>query len=320
MLETSACKILSRRFCDPDELSVALNYRRHVQITQLGPQPAHYDLILLELGAAEFLFITTDCPLRIRGPKATGFLDFAFVVQPGSKELIAHNATVAPDTIFGFDSHRENNLVLPANLILGVLQIKREVFQDCLHIMDRSDIDDRFLTSNYLRSPATLAAVQIYVRELYGLVQQQATCLRLAQLSRLILEDFVPLLIESMPSTLNHNIMADRLLCRAQLVQQAEAYMLAHLEQPITLKDLCGILKTSSRPLNYGFQEMFGTSPMAYLKWLRLHAVHRILKAADPATTKIEEIANRYGFWSAGHFGQDYKTMFGQLPSQTLKR
>ncbi len=68
------------------------------------------------------------------------------------------------------------------------------------------------------------------------------------------------------------------------------------------------------------FQEVFGTSPMEYLKAQRLLSVRRSLKAADPKTTSVVEIARKYGFWSGGHFARDYKQMFGELPSETLKQ
>ena len=34
----------------------------------------------------------------------------------------------------------------------------------------------------------------------------------------------------------------------------------------------------------------------------------------------IRDIANRYGFWHMGQFAADYKKLFGELPSKTLKQ
>jgi AraC family ethanolamine operon transcriptional activator len=102
-------------------------------------------------------------------------------------------------------------------------------------------------------------------------------------------------------------------------VKQAEEYMRAHLEASISLMSLCQALYTSERPLTYGFREVYGSSPMAYLKTLRLYAVRTQLQQAEATTTAIAEIAKRFGFRSLGHFSRDYKTMFGELPSETLK-
>ena len=94
--------------------------------------------------------------------------------------------------------------------------------------------------------------------------------------------------------------------------------MRAHLEASISLMSLCQALYTSERPLTYGFREVYGSSPMAYLKTLRLYAVRTQLQQAEPTATAIAEIAKRFGFRSLGHFSRDYKTMFGELPSETL--
>jgi AraC family ethanolamine operon transcriptional activator len=39
---------------------------------------------------------------------------------------------------------------------------------------------------------------------------------------------------------------------------------------------------------------------------------------AEPEQTLVMNIANRWGFLSAGHLARDYKKMFGELPSETL--
>lgn len=59
---------------------------------------------------------------------------------------------------------------------------------------------------------------------------------------------------------------------------------------------------------------------MAYLKVQRLHGARRALKLHDPKTTSVTAIAQQWGFWNLGHFGQAYKALFGELPSQTLRR
>jgi AraC family ethanolamine operon transcriptional activator len=57
---------------------------------------------------------------------------------------------------------------------------------------------------------------------------------------------------------------------------------------------------------------------MEYLKVQRLQGVRRALQVADLETSSVAAIAQRFGFWSAGHFARDYKIMFGELPSTTL--
>ncbi|AFY55413.1 DNA-binding domain-containing protein, AraC-type [Rivularia sp. PCC 7116] len=100
------------------------------------------------------------------------------------------------------------------------------------------------------------------------------------------------------------------------MIAQAEQEMLSSFEKPLTLKQLAQKLGSSSSALSYGFKELFGMSPMRYLKVRRLNALRQRLKASYPEDCTITMLANQFGFWSAGNFARDCKDMFGELPSQ----
>ncbi|ACK53531.1 MAG TPA: helix-turn-helix domain-containing protein [Thauera aminoaromatica] len=111
--------------------------------------------------------------------------------------------------------------------------------------------------------------------------------------------------------------------CRArqQVVARARAYMEAHIDEPITVADLCIELGISRRTLQYSFQDVLDLNPVKFLRAIRLNAVRRSLKAADPnGRGTVADIAARWGFWHLSHFSAEYKTMFGELPSDTLRR
>ena len=61
------------------------------------------------------------------------------------------------------------------------------------------------------------------------------------------------------------------------------------------------------------------TTPMRYVKQLRLEAVHRSLLAADASDTRVSDLAADHGFFQFGRFAADYKRAFGELPSETLR-
>jgi AraC family ethanolamine operon transcriptional activator len=109
-------------------------------------------------------------------------------------------------------------------------------------------------------------------------------------------------------------------LLRDRAVQQAVAYIDENAEEPIYLRDLSSITGASERTLRYGFLERFGVSPKSYLQAHRLNGSRRELRRADPATLKVADIANRWGFWHMGKFAADYRKLCGELPSETLRR
>ncbi len=61
-----------------------------------------------------------------------------------------------------------------------------------------------------------------------------------------------------------------------------------------------------------------GISPAQYIRVIKLNHIRRILKASNPETTLIQDIAYDWGFWHQSNFIHNYKMMFGELPSQTL--
>jgi AraC-like DNA-binding protein len=74
----------------------------------------------------------------------------------------------------------------------------------------------------------------------------------------------------------------------------------------------------SIRTLRRGFQERFGVSPKTYLLAQRLGGARRDLRSENQRPL-VTDVANRWGFWHMGQFAADYRTMFGELPSETLR-
>lgn len=88
----------------------------------------------------------------------------------------------------------------------------------------------------------------------------------------------------------------------------------------MSVPDLCEKSNVSLRTLEYAFQEKYHLTPKQYLRTVKLNNVHKILMKSIPGEIIISDIANQNGFWHMGQFAKDYKNLFGELPSETLKR
>ena len=106
---------------------------------------------------------------------------------------------------------------------------------------------------------------------------------------------------------------------RSHAVSRAMAYINDERGEPVTVRDLCSNTGVALRTLNRAFRERFGIGPKAYLVRQRLNSARAELLRA-PADTLIADIANRWGFWHMGQFAKDYRAMFGELPSETIRR
>lgn len=102
-------------------------------------------------------------------------------------------------------------------------------------------------------------------------------------------------------------------------VRRAEEYIASNAGKPVTIDDLVAATGVSARSLYDGFRRFRGSTPMRYLKEVRLRRAREDLLAADPATETVTDIALGWGFFHLGKFAADYRRRFGEKPSATLR-
>jgi transcriptional regulator GlxA family with amidase domain len=103
------------------------------------------------------------------------------------------------------------------------------------------------------------------------------------------------------------------------LLRGAVAFIHDNAQTDIGLSDIAAAVGVTPRAVQYMFRRHIGTTPLEYLRRLRLDLAHRDLQAADPAVDTVTAIAGRWGFTHAGRFSIAYKQAFGTKPSRTLR-
>jgi AraC-like DNA-binding protein len=76
---------------------------------------------------------------------------------------------------------------------------------------------------------------------------------------------------------------------------------------------------SAHEPLQRSFERSGQPSPMLYLRRLRLQRVHTELAANSPDSVTVTMVAGRCGFMHLGRFAGQYRQLFGETPSQTLR-
>ncbi len=102
------------------------------------------------------------------------------------------------------------------------------------------------------------------------------------------------------------------------VVRQVREYAWEMLAQPITLADLCRVTGLKARQLQTVFQMQTGLSPLHYIKAQRLREARRLLRQTH--CHSVTEAAMQFGFWHMAQFAVDYRRMFSECPSQTLRK
>ena len=85
------------------------------------------------------------------------------------------------------------------------------------------------------------------------------------------------------------------------------------------LAQLCRVANVSERTLEYAFKERYGIAPNTFVKRWKLNSIRRQLLAANPVETNISAVCQSFGFLHQSQFAADYKKLFAELPSETLK-
>jgi len=105
-----------------------------------------------------------------------------------------------------------------------------------------------------------------------------------------------------------------------QIVNRLDAFLRDHFDEPIHMAQLCDVTGVSERSLRNACHAVHGTSPKRYLTRRRMEAVRTALVVARPGEATVTRIATDHGFFELGRFAAAYSSLFGERPSDTLRR
>lgn len=110
----------------------------------------------------------------------------------------------------------------------------------------------------------------------------------------------------------------DPMIGRRKLADLREWAALDHPE-PLTIGDLAARCGLGLRALQKNFLRNFDTTPLAFLRELRLEKARRLLQDEE-APCSVTAAALEAGFAHLGRFAAHYHRKFGEAPSATAKR
>jgi len=103
------------------------------------------------------------------------------------------------------------------------------------------------------------------------------------------------------------------------IVEKCHQLTLSERQAAPSVIDLCARLRISRRTVQNSFRAVTQTTPVNYIRCIRLNGVRRELLGSRPGELSIGDAASRWGFFHLSHFAADYQALFGELPSQTRR-
>ncbi|MGW4371324.1 AraC family transcriptional regulator [Nocardia takedensis] len=113
---------------------------------------------------------------------------------------------------------------------------------------------------------------------------------------------------------------ADRRDAHPDTVRRAIAYMETHVREPITITDIAAAAFVTPRAVQSAFRIHLDTTPLGYLRRLRMAGVHEQLRTATPTDQQtVTSIAHAWGIPHLGRFAIAYRREYGHSPHRTLR-
>ena len=127
--------------------------------------------------------------------------------------------------------------------------------------------------------------------------------------------------LQTYPNTaVGDSVAADRRDASPSTLRRAVAFIDANADLELTVSDIARAAYVTPRALQLAFRRHLGTTPMGYLRRVRLAHAHDDLCAATAGDGHtVTAIAARWGFTSSA-FSQLHRAVYGELPSVTLRK
>lgn len=143
--------------------------------------------------------------------------------------------------------------------------------------------------------------------------------------SPLVIEAATRLLAASSLAAFPNNVLheptrTDRHDAHPQTLRRAIGFIEANAGLPLTIADIAREANVSIRAVQLVFRRHLATTPMRFLRQVRLGQARKDLQAAAPGDgVTVTQTAMRWGYPSSSRFAADYRATFGEPPHRTLK-
>jgi anti-anti-sigma factor len=115
-------------------------------------------------------------------------------------------------------------------------------------------------------------------------------------------------------------ILGDRSQAATGTVGRAIAFIEERAGDDISVTDIAGAAFVTVRAVQLAFRRYLGTTPLGYLRRVRLERAHQQLLSADPDRTTVTAVAADWHFTNISRFSAYYRATYGVSPAQTLRR
>ena len=256
--------------------------------------------------------------VRQKGASPAGLITFGILVNP--KICIRwRNYDISGDMLCIFPQDGELDSVTHDDFDVFPISISEKILNQTCRLLELPDINALIDDNEVLRcNTRKLSEFRNWLLAIYHELVTGTAAIRNAQFLKQIERGLADRLIRILAER-HQPVSINPFRKRDKALQAAENYIAESVSGEITIPELCLAVNVSERTLEYAFRERYKLTPKRYILMHRMNSVRKQLRKANPKECTVSGIARQYGFWHMGQFGTDYKKLFAELPSETLK-
>jgi len=306
---------LKDSFSDFDALSHAIR-AWDLDFRQLDAGPLQADILQFGVGSSILGHARFSRIFDQKGAAPPGFWTFAIFAEK-STPLVWHDNEIDNSYIVIYKPGSEIDCVSSPGFEVFTLSCPEKLLNRIAQFRGLSEVQKLGKEADHIQvSTKDLSATRNIIRKMILKAEGPELLENMALISSEdeIFGQILSILSNSQPV---QNVSSQS---RKQAIRKIKNFLAAHPRKIVPVSRLCSIGGVSERTLQYAFREHYGVTPKTYLNNYRLNGIRRELWKSDPDSTRINDIASLWGFWHMGQFAADYRKLFGELPSETLRK
>jgi AraC family ethanolamine operon transcriptional activator len=299
-----------------EELS-AMQFGWEAEFTQLGPAEQASRINLVQSDNAGICRFQFNSKFDQRMYVQPGYYSFG-LLEPDTTRALVQGKTAPPGALIAFPRQEEAHGVSTAGFHGNGIHFKETYLEAIAETVLRVPLRRLVPTPRiYTLTGPLLSSLR---GELYKWRQIAASELRTSAAMTAYREEALAIAVLN---GLSHSaeVQETPFLNTDKVVKLVLDYVHSEPSEEITAVKLCTLADCSQRWLEHSFKKRFGVTPKKYVKYLRLSRLREnLLNPAQVEHPTVIELASVYGFWHMGQLAADYRKVYGELPSDTLKR
>ena len=257
-------------------------------------------------------------PRIIRGSITTDRVVITFLTAEAQAAMQYSGMELTPDDV-AFTGSGLMHVTSSAACDWGSMSLSPDDFVTASEAITGRQIDLPSATRLFRPSPEILGRLRAVHRAVGDLARSEPETLALPGVTRTFENELTNLMIRSLNDGEPVKLTAASNRYR-MLVGRFEEFLNMKRTQPVYLTEICAAIGACERTLRNACQQQFGVNPTRYLWLRRMYLARQALLTATAQAATVTQVAMENGFWELGRFAAEYRSLFGESPSVTLRR